>query len=111
MRRLIISGAAAFALWGGAAAPVLATTAASTAHLNSCGYDVNGANVRLRSGPNTGAASLGLLNRGDQVTVDRETRDWCHVELDARSKSGIKAGTAGWVSKRYMKPSVCMQVD
>ncbi|MET9676430.1 SH3 domain-containing protein [Streptomyces sp. NPDC006482] len=118
MHRLMISGAAVAALLAGAA-PALATTATpsttapvrAVAELNSCGYDVAGSNVNLRSGAGTRHASLGHLTRGDLVDVDRKSGGWYRVTLSERSRSGIRAGTVGWVAERYLKPSVCMQLD
>ncbi|MFJ5142768.1 SH3 domain-containing protein [Streptomyces sp. NPDC088707] len=79
--------------------------------LNSCGYDVVGASVNLRSGPGTRHASLGHLHRADSVTVDRKSGGWYRVTTDGRSRSGIPGGTTGWVAERYLQPSVCMQLD
>lgn len=110
----MICGAAVAALLAGTA-PALATVdtaaARTTAGLNSCGYDVAGSNVNLRSGPGTSHASLGHLSRGDLVDVDRKTGGWYRVTLSERSRSGIRAGTVGWVSERYLTPSVCTQID
>lgn len=113
MRMMITAAATAAVLLSGAA-PVLAapaTAPAAAAQLNSCGYDVNGHHVHLRSGPGTRYASLGHLSRGDLIDVDRKTGGWYRVTVSERTRSGIKAGTTGWVSERYLKPSVCMQLD
>ncbi|MEU2119551.1 SH3 domain-containing protein [Streptomyces sp. NPDC016459] len=111
---MISSAAVAAALLTGAV-PALATVdtapARTTAGLNSCGYDVAGSNVNLRSGAGTRYASLGHLTRGDLIDVDRKSNGWYRVTLSERSRSGIKAGTTGWVAERYLKPSVCMQLD
>ncbi|WP_128643276.1 SH3 domain-containing protein [Streptomyces sp. SS] len=120
MHRLMISGAAVAALLAGAASPAIATTPATpsttapvraVAELNSCGYDVAGSNVNLRSGAGTRHASLGHLTRGDLVDVDRKSGGWYRVTLSERSRSGIRAGTVGWVAERYLKPSVCTRLD
>ncbi|MFF0430296.1 SH3 domain-containing protein [Streptomyces sp. NPDC004520] len=114
MRRMMISGVAVAALLAGTA-PALATVptgpARTTAPLNSCGYDVAGGSVNLRSGPSTRHASLGHLTRGDLVDVDRKSNGWYRVTLSERSRSGIRAGTVGWVAEPYLKPSTCMQLD
>ncbi|MFE5713451.1 SH3 domain-containing protein [Streptomyces sp. NPDC056501] len=119
MHRLMISSAAVAALLAGAV-PALAVTPATpsttapvraVAELNSCGYDVAGSSVNLRSGAGTRHASLGHLTRGDLVDVDRKSGGWYRMKLSERSRSGIRAGTVGWVAERYLKPSVCMQLD
>ncbi|MEW1699396.1 MULTISPECIES: SH3 domain-containing protein [unclassified Streptomyces] len=114
MRRLMICGTAVAALLAGTA-PALATVgtapARTTAGLSSCGYDVAGASVNLRSGPGTRHASLGHLSRGDLVDIDRHSGGWYRVTLSERSRSGIRAGTVGWVSERYLTPSVCTRLN
>ncbi|MFK0230870.1 SH3 domain-containing protein [Streptomyces sp. NPDC090303] len=70
-----------------------------------------GTSVNLRSGPSTSRASLGHLTRGDLVDVDRKQGGCYRVTLSERSRSGIRAGTVGWVAERYLTPSACMQLD
>ncbi|MGA5873991.1 SH3 domain-containing protein [Streptomyces cinereoruber] len=115
MRRLLMCSVAVAALLAssGAALAVTetATPARAAADFNSCGYDVNGRGVHLRSGPATRYASLGLLHRGDHVSVDRKQGGWYRVTVSDRSQAGVPAETIGWVSERYLKPSVCMQLD
>ncbi|MFB7030915.1 MULTISPECIES: SH3 domain-containing protein [unclassified Streptomyces] len=114
MRRLLMCSVAVAALLAGSG-PALAVTEATpvrvAADFNSCGYDVNGRGVHLRSGPATRYASLGLLHRRDHVSVDGKQGGWYRVTLSERSQAGIPAETVGWVSERYLKPSVCMQLD
>ncbi|MFB7031030.1 MULTISPECIES: SH3 domain-containing protein [unclassified Streptomyces] len=117
MRRLLMCSVAVAALLAGSA-PALVVAEAATpvrtaaaADFNQCGYDVNGRGVHLRSGPATRYVSLGLLHRGDHVSVDRKQGGWYRVTVSDRSQAGIPAETVGWVSERYLKPSVCMQLD
>lgn len=36
---------------------------------------------------------------------------WYRVELSARSRNGLKAGSKGWVAKAHLEPNVCTQLD
>lgn len=103
---VLVAGAAASSIAAGPAPVVRAAVP-----LNPCGYDVAGASVNLRSGPSTSRASLGHLTRGDLVDVDRKQGGWYRVTLSERSRSGIRAGTVGWVAERYLTPSTCTQLD
>ncbi|MER5966808.1 SH3 domain-containing protein [Streptomyces sp. NPDC002057] len=114
--RMMISGVAVAAALMAGSVPALATAPTSSpdrsvTELNSCGYDVAGTLVNLRSGPGAQHASLGHLHRADLVIVDRKTRGWYRVTTGGRSRSGVPGGTAGWVAERYLQPSVCMQLD
>ncbi|MFF0478767.1 hypothetical protein [Streptomyces sp. NPDC004284] len=114
MRRIMISGAAAAALLAGAAptpAAVPSAPARTTAPLNACGYDVAGGSVNIRSGPSARHASPGHLTRGDLVDVDRKSGGRYRVALSERSRSGVRAGTVGWVAERCLRPSVCTRLD
>jgi hypothetical protein len=93
------------------AAQTLPAPAAAVAHdFNSCGYHPKSA-LRLRTGPGTKHTTLGLLYPDDSVSADKAKGGWYRVSLDFKSKSGMKAGTTGWVAKLGLKPNVCMQLD
>ncbi|MFB7341145.1 SH3 domain-containing protein [Streptomyces hydrogenans] len=114
MRKIILIAVATAALLTGTAAPALAAPglARPTAgEFNRCGYEVTTDGVHLRSGPGTRYASLGLLRHYDAMSVDRASGDWYHVTLSADSAGGTRALTTGWVHKRYLTPSTCMQLD
>lgn len=115
MRKLITYTLTAAAL----TVPALSTPAAEALpapgsavaqDFNSCGYYPKSA-LRLRTGPGTKYTALGMLYPGDSVSADKAKRGWYRVSLGFRSKSGMKAGTTGWVAKSGLKPHVCMQLD
>ncbi|MEU8623156.1 SH3 domain-containing protein [Streptomyces sp. NPDC048623] len=115
MRLKIMTSSAAVAalLAVGVAAPALAqppTATPAAVPTNPCGFDIT-TTVHLRSGPGSRYASLGLLRQGDDVDLTGEKGGWYRVTLADRSHSGIKNGTAGWVSKQYIRPSVCTSID
>lgn len=115
MRKLITYALAAVALTMPAlstpAAQALPAPAAAVAHdFNSCGYYPKSA-LRLRTGPGTRHKTLGVLYPDDSVSADKAKGGWYRVSVDFKSKSGMKAGTTGWVAKSGLKPHVCMQLD
>ncbi|WP_405548094.1 SH3 domain-containing protein (plasmid) [Streptomyces phaeochromogenes] len=84
---------------------------AAPATANSCGYEVT-STVHLRSGPGTSYKSWGLLRKGDSVTnPSKKQGSWWKVEPTIEPQSGLSIDRDGWVNKRYLKPSVCMQLD
>ncbi|WP_331746764.1 SH3 domain-containing protein (plasmid) [Streptomyces halstedii] len=101
-----------------AAAPVaLASTPAQAptalAAKNSCPtWSVTGKAVNFRSGPGTQYRSIGLLYRWDDSgTKVSSSGSWIKIKLDHKSKTGLKKGTTGWVSKQYLEQCVYMQLD
>lgn len=101
--------AAIAALFGGALA--MAPTASAVGS-SACRYHVtpdtstvivNG--VNFRTGPGTGYASKGLLYKGDTFIAScgvlkgsvKHRQAWVYATLPHRSKSGLSAGTRGWV--------------
>ncbi|WP_282694595.1 SH3 domain-containing protein [Streptomyces sp. CC208A] len=71
-----------------------------------CGHEAT-ETVHLRTGPSDTRSSRGLLRRGDDVTVLRESGDWYRVSLDERSRSGLRADTKGWAPKHHLRPRAC----
>ncbi|MFJ8787224.1 SH3 domain-containing protein [Streptomyces sp. NPDC102476] len=91
-----------------AAAAALTVTTAPAAHAvgESSKCTVNWANFdakvgknawNYRTGPSTGYSSRGYLYRGDRLKVLCSRGSWDYSQLTQRSKSGIPAGTKGWV--------------
>lgn len=105
---LVASTLALPAVWAAQAVPPAAATAALVQDFNSCGYYPKSA-LRLHSGPGTKYKALGMLYPDDSVSADKAKGGWYRVSLDFKSKSGLKAGTTGWVAKSGLKPHVCMQ--
>ncbi|MET9957190.1 SH3 domain-containing protein [Streptomyces sp. NPDC006339] len=112
MRKILYSAAVAAALLA-PAAPAVAQqhSVPATIPASTCGYDITGDSVHLRSGAGARYASLGHLRKGDDVDVLAERGGWVKVRLDGRSASGIKDGTVGWVARKYVQPSVCMRLN
>ncbi|BFO23108.1 hypothetical protein SHKM778_94960 (plasmid) [Streptomyces sp. KM77-8] len=55
---------------------------------------------------------MGLLRKGDSVTnPSKKQGSWWKVEPTIEPQSGLSIDRDGWVNKRYLKPSVCMQLD
>ncbi|MHC3394685.1 SH3 domain-containing protein [Streptomyces lavendulocolor] len=92
------------------AAATPATASAAASDFNSCGYNP-ASTVHLRTGPGTRYTSLGLLGPNDSVDADKESRGWYRVTVSYDARSGLKGGTTGWVSKRHLKPAVCMRLN
>ncbi|GAA3140286.1 hypothetical protein [Streptomyces echinatus] len=117
IRRLILT-TAAIVLASAACLPQASATVTAGPHFNSCGYQVTGDGVRLRTGPGNGTVR-GLLHRGDTVYADKAHGDWWRVRLaydsgsasGTRKTTGLRAGTAGWMAKRYARAHTCMQTD
>ncbi|WP_171053400.1 SH3 domain-containing protein [Streptomyces marianii] len=99
---------AALALPGVGATAAAVTVAARD--FNSCGYYPT-TTVHLRKGPGAHYASLGLLNKTDAVDADKATNGWYRVTLTEKARSGLRAGTSGWVAKKYLTPAVCTQLN
>lgn len=93
-------------------AAAMAAPNASAVGSSACRYHitretstVTASGVNFRTGPGTGYAAKGLLYKGDKfiascgVLKNRgEHRDaWMYAKLSHRSKSGLAAGTWGWV--------------
>jgi uncharacterized protein YraI len=55
-----------------------------------------------RTGPGTRYASKGFLYRGDKIKLRCARGDWYYGTLTARSKSGLKAGTSGWLHEKFV---------
>ncbi|MFE4829849.1 SH3 domain-containing protein [Streptomyces sp. NPDC056672] len=102
------------------AAAVLAVNAMPTAYAwswpSACDYAYNylpvesptTSGLNFRRGPGTGHSSIGHLNKGDRMVAYcfadvSGPDDWDYVRIDKTTKSGIRAGTWGWVSERYLK--------
>ncbi|MFE0138211.1 SH3 domain-containing protein [Streptomyces sp. NPDC059037] len=63
--------------------------------------------LRVRSGPGTNRAVLGLLYEGDRVRLvgkkqDDTGQDWYRVTLRHRSGGGLPGGFQGWVTGSYL---------
>lgn len=92
------------------AASASVATAVAAQQFNSCGYAPTTV-VRLRTGPSTKYATIGLLHPDDSVSAIKAEKGWYKVSVDFKSKSGLKAGRTGWVAKANLEPNVCMQLD
>ncbi|WP_107382758.1 SH3 domain-containing protein [Streptomyces agglomeratus] len=57
----------------------------------------DGNGVNYRTGPGTGYSSKGFLYSGDDLRVYCGKGDWYYTKLIYRSKSGLPAGTYGWI--------------
>lgn len=119
LRRTVpaVTLAAAAALAVGAAPSAFAASPASApasvrAAANTCPtWTVTGNGVNLRSGAGTGYRAIGSLYRGDSGTKVASSGSWVKIKLDHKSKSGLKTGTSGWVSKTYLEQCVYMHLD
>ncbi|MFJ2218273.1 SH3 domain-containing protein [Streptomyces sp. NPDC101062] len=86
-----------------------ATLAAST---NTCPtWTVYGKGVNFRSGAGTGYRAIGQLYTGDAGTKVASSGSWVKIKLDHKSKTGLKKGTTGWVSKSYIEQCVHTQLN
>jgi uncharacterized protein YgiM (DUF1202 family) len=107
MRRLVIRSVAPAVLAVTAAATLtVAAAPAADAVGESSKCTINWTNFpatvgkngwNLRTGPSSAYVSRGLLYRGDRVTVLCSRGAWNYTQLPRRSKSGLPAGTRGWV--------------
>ncbi|MCX4783934.1 MULTISPECIES: SH3 domain-containing protein [unclassified Streptomyces] len=91
-------------------APTQAPTVLAAA--NTCPtWTVTGNGVNFRSGAGTKYRAIGQLYRNDYGTKIASSGSWIKLKLDKKSKSGLKAGTTGWVSKSYLDQCVYMNLD
>jgi uncharacterized protein YgiM (DUF1202 family) len=75
-------------------------------------YVVTANAVNLRTGPSTSYASKGHLYKNDYVwKIKATTATWWKVELDGKSKTGLKDGTRGYVAKKYLAAGGCFTLD
>ncbi|MFF8732770.1 SH3 domain-containing protein [Streptomyces sp. NPDC015171] len=126
MKRLFLTAAVAVAIpcavavpHASAGTPEQPPATMARAGFSECGYQVTADGVRLRTGPSTRAAALGLLHRGDTVYATQARGGWYKVrlaydsgsEFGTRKSSGLAEGTAGWLAKRYVHPNVCTQIN
>lgn len=94
------AAAAAFALSAVAAPPASAATSAScTYNITDHDAQVDGNGVNYRTGPSTSYSSKGFLYDGDDLRVYCGKGSWYYAKLTHRSKSGLAAGTYGWIRK------------
>ncbi|WP_331752878.1 hypothetical protein OG440_38700 (plasmid) [Streptomyces sp. NBC_00637] len=104
-RRLATLTAAAALLGGGA---VIAAPSASAVGSSACRYNITPDihkllidGLNFRTGPGTNYLAKGLLYKGDKYVprcgVRVNNKAWIYVKLTQRSKSGLRAGTWGWV--------------
>ncbi|MFJ9855553.1 hypothetical protein [Streptomyces sp. NPDC101150] len=115
VRSLLVVGAVTAAGLGAGAASASAATAPESATSQSASgvqagststVVVNG--LRLRSAPNFGGITKGLLYNGDRVFI-RTTFDpsynanWVGVTLTHRSAGGLPYETRGYVWKGYLR--------
>ncbi|MYZ41094.1 hypothetical protein GT002_39810 [Streptomyces sp. SID4917] len=89
-------------LLGGTAAalaPTASAASASTCTYNLADHDarVDGNGINYRTGPSTGYTSKGFLYDNDSLRVYCGKGDWYYTKLTHRSKSGLSAGTYGWI--------------
>ncbi|WP_329020482.1 SH3 domain-containing protein [Streptomyces sp. NBC_01601] len=93
-------------LLAGTAAALAPAASAATLGSSACSYNItdhdatvgyNG--VNYRSGPGTSYASKGFLYSGDDLRVYCGKSGWYYTKLISRSKSGLPAGTYGWIRK------------
>ncbi|WP_329020718.1 SH3 domain-containing protein [Streptomyces sp. NBC_01601] len=93
------------------AAPASAPTQ-SLAALNTCPtWTVTGNGVNFRTGAGTNYRAIGQLYRGDSGTKLARSGSWIKIRLDHRSRTGLRTGTTGWVSRYYLSQCVSMQLD
>ncbi|MBQ0890702.1 SH3 domain-containing protein [Streptomyces sp. RM72] len=103
IKRLATVALSVSLLAGGAAALAPAASAASA---STCTYNIADHNavvgyngVNYRTGPGTGYTSKGFLYSGDDLRIYCGKGDWYYSKLIYRSKSGLSAGTYGWIRK------------
>lgn len=108
-RRLATLTVTAVLLGGGA---VVTAPSASAVGSSACRYHITPDRHRVivdglnfRSGPGTDYLAKGLLYKGDKYVpscgVRRNDKAWNYIKLTQRSKSGLKAGTWGWVRASF----------
>ncbi|WNI31371.1 SH3 domain-containing protein [Streptomyces sp. ITFR-6] len=92
-----------------AAAPASAPATVAKG-FNSCGYQPT-TTLMLRTGPSKKNTAIGQLHKGDVVAAHKASGAWYKVSTSYNTPSGLRAGTQGWVAKKYLKAEVCMQLD
>ncbi|MFF3950569.1 SH3 domain-containing protein [Streptomyces sp. NPDC001902] len=110
-KALTIAASAAVLLGGGIAlAPTASAVGSSACTTNIKDQDVwpltNG--LRFRTGPGTSYTATGLLYTSDRLTARCRKGSWYYVSTDKKTKTGIKAGTYGWVSASYLDIQMCL---
>ncbi|WFB08894.1 SH3 domain-containing protein [Streptomyces sp. LX-29] len=94
-----------------AMAPTASAVNSSACRFNSpdVNVKVDSTGARLRSGPGKRYASKGVLTKGDSFRYWCRTggmkdydKSWSYGKILKRTKSGIPAGTRGWVYSRYL---------
>ncbi|MGW1002113.1 SH3 domain-containing protein [Streptomyces sp. NPDC001118] len=93
------------------AAPASAPTQTLAAKNTCPTWTVTGNGVNFRTGAGTKYRAIGQLYRGDSGTKISSSGSWIKIKLDHRSKTGLKKGTTGWVTKSYLEQCVYMQLD
>jgi hypothetical protein len=107
------------ALSMGATALAIAPTAqaqtptGTTTSASACAgiYYVTGNGVNFRRGASTAYRSIGLLYRNDEGRRIASHGSWVKLSLIRKSRSGLPAGTTGWVSKAYVQECTPTQLD
>ncbi|MEU6346521.1 SH3 domain-containing protein [Streptomyces sp. NPDC046977] len=106
--------AAASALLVGAGI-ALAPTASAAVGSSACTVNIRDQDVwpytdglRLRTGPGTTYSALGLLYQKDRLTARCTKGSWYYVSTDTKTRTGLKAGTYGWVSAAYLDTQTCL---
>jgi uncharacterized protein YraI len=101
VRRLATVAVSASLLAGAALAMAPAASAVGS---SACSYNLADHNaevayngVNYRTGPGTGYSSKGYLYSGDDLRVYCGKGDWYYTKLIYRSRSGLPAGTYGWI--------------
>jgi uncharacterized protein YraI len=91
---LLVGGAAALA-------PAASAATASSCTYNIADHDasVDGNGVNYRTGPAVTYASKGFLYTNDKLRIYCGKGNWYYSKLLKRSKSGLTAGTYGWIRK------------
>lgn len=97
---VILSAAGAALAITAAAQPAVAASSATCTH-DYPDYEgrVDGAGVNFRTGPSVSYASKGFLYTGDTLRIYCGKGFWYYTKLTHRSKSGLAAGTHGWIRK------------
>ncbi|MEO3976784.1 SH3 domain-containing protein [Streptomyces sp. CAU 1734] len=89
-------------LTGGAL--VLAPSASADSNCSTYDQGAEAKNgINFRTGPSTSYASKGLLYKADRLALYCKSGSWYKAKLVKRSKSGLKAGTTGWVRQDMIR--------
>ncbi|WP_405783165.1 hypothetical protein [Streptomyces sp. NBC_00859] len=89
------------AMMGAGTSVALAPTASAAGSCQTGSIVVNTNGVNFRTGHGTNYSSLGILYKGDCGWQTEGYPGWFKIKLDKTSKTGLKAGTTGWVSIKY----------